>query len=321
MKTLFKILGVLVVVLILLAAGAYAWASMTASRRLAETHQVHTVDFPVPFPLTEAEASTVPEADRARVAMERAVARGEHLVQARYACRECHGSNYGGGTMVDAFPIGTILGPNITTGQGSRTVSYTPADWDHIVRHGILPDGRGAAMPSEEFQMMSDQELSDIVAYIRSMPAVDNHVPPPTLGPLGKFLMASGQMVLSVDRIPEHNAPHPVTPPTASTTAEFGKHLSGTCIGCHRENLAGGPIIGGDPAWPPARNLTPHAEGLASWTYENFIQLMRNATRPDGTPIKPPMTLVVPYAERMTDTELEALWAYLRTVPPAPTNQ
>ena len=41
---------------------------------------------------------------------------------------------------------------------------YEPADWDRIVRHGLLSDGRPAAMPSEDFQMMSDQELSDIIA-------------------------------------------------------------------------------------------------------------------------------------------------------------
>jgi mono/diheme cytochrome c family protein len=321
MKTLFKIVGILVIILILAVAGVYAWASMTSSRRLAQTYQAHSVSFPIPFPLTEAEAATVPEADRARVAMDRAIARGQHLVQARYACRECHGANLGGGTMVDAFPLGTILGPNITTGRGGRTGNYAPADWDHIVRHGILPDGRGAAMPSEDFQRMSDQELSDIVAYIRSMPPVDNDVARPSWGPLGKVLLATGEMVPSAERIADHSAPHPVEPPAAAPSAEFGQHLAAVCTGCHRENLAGGPIVGGDPAWPPSRNLTPHAEGLASWSYEDFVKLMRNATRPDGTPVKPPMTLVVPYAQRMTDTELQALWAYLRTVPPMPTNQ
>jgi mono/diheme cytochrome c family protein len=321
MKTFLKILVGLVVIMALGAAGLYAWAAMTASRELARTYQAHTVDFPIPFPLEDADAATVAEADRSRVATERAVERGRHLVQARYPCVECHGRNFGGGTMVDAFPLGTLLGPNLTTGQGSRTVSYTPADWDRIVRHGILPDGRGAVMPSEDFQMMSDQELSDIVAYIRSMPPVDNTVPASTFGPLGKFLVASGRMIPSVQRIANHNAPHPATPPVAETTPEFGKHLAGVCIGCHHENLAGGPIVGGDPEWPPSRNLTPHAQGLANWVYEDFVRLMRNGTRPDGTPIRPPMTLVMPYAQRMTDTELQALWAYLRTVSPQPTNQ
>ena len=70
----------------------------------------------------------------------RAIERGRHLVMSRYVCVECHGQNFGGGTMIDAFPIGTLLGPNITTGRGGRTANYKATDWDHIVRHGILPD-------------------------------------------------------------------------------------------------------------------------------------------------------------------------------------
>jgi hypothetical protein len=86
-------------------------------------------------------------------------------------------------------------------------------------------------------------------------------------------------------------------------------------MGCHRQDLAGGPILGGDPAWVPARNLTPHATGLAGWTYEQFVTALRQSTRPDGTALRPPMTFQQPYAERMTEVELEALWLYIQSVP------
>jgi hypothetical protein len=42
---------------------------------------------------------------------------------------------------------------------------------------------------------------------------------------------------------------------------------------------------------------------------------MRDGVRPDGTALLPPMTLVAPYAQNMTDIELQAMWAYLRTLP------
>ena len=162
--------------------------------------------------------------------------------------------------MIDAFPIGRLLGPNITTGKGSRTLNYTPADWDRIVRHGVLPTGQPAVMPSEDFKLMSDQELSDVIAYIRSRPPVDNEVPAPSFGPLGKFLLASGQLKFrrrSSIRIRERTRP---SRPRPKVSAEFGQHIASICVGCHRPNLAGGPIVGGDPSWVPARNLTPHAE-------------------------------------------------------------
>jgi hypothetical protein len=85
--------------------------------------------------------------------------------------------------MIDDPMIGRLLGPNITGGEGGRTADFGPADWDRIVRHGIQPDGHPAFMPSEDFRSMSDQELSDIIAYVRSRPTVDATVPPPAPGP------------------------------------------------------------------------------------------------------------------------------------------
>jgi mono/diheme cytochrome c family protein len=285
---------------------------------LAQTFETHRVSFPIPFPLTEEEIATlnVPEGEREKVALERALARGKHLVESRYVCIECHGKNFGGGTMIDAFPIGTLLGPNITTGAGSRTLDYGPADWDRIVRHGVKPDGTPAVMPSEDFQAMSDQELSDIVVYVRSFPAVANTVPPPALGPLGKFLVATGQLPISAAVIGTHDVAHRDVPPPAVASVEFGQHVAGVCLGCHRPDLSGGPIPGGDPAWVPARNLTPHPQALGPWTQADFVRAMREGRRPDGTALLDPMSLVIPYTARMTDVELEALWMFLRSVPP-----
>jgi len=318
MKTALKILGSLLLLVVLLGAGGYLWASASSNRILSATYESHTVDFPIPFPLLEAEVAELGIAPEGleRVARERAVERGRHLVGARYACSECHGTNLGGGVMVDAFPIGTLLGPNLTAGPGSRVIGYTPADWDRAVRHGILPDGRPSAMPSEDFRLMSDQELSDIIAFINAQAPVDNTVPAPSLGPLGKVLIATGAMPLSVNRIGVHDSPHLVVPPPAEPSIEFGEHLAATCTGCHGENLAGGPIVGGDPSWPAARNLTPHPAALGPWTYEQFVAALKQGVRPDGSSILAPMTLIMPYAQRMTEVELQAMWAYIQSLPP-----
>jgi mono/diheme cytochrome c family protein len=101
-------------------------------------------------------------------------------------------------------------------------------------------------------------------------------------------------------------------------TVEFGRHLAGPCMGCHGPDLAGGPIAGGDPAWVPARNLTPDPTGLAGWTYAQFEAALRRSVRPDGTALQAPMTFLRPLAERMTDVELQALWLYLQSVPAVP---
>jgi mono/diheme cytochrome c family protein len=309
------------------AAGGAAYAGVVSAARSAmgRTHDVHQVDFPIPFPLTDAEkvellsaspADPPPSPDFDAIARARAAARGEHLVEARYACAICHGTNFGGGVMVDDAMIGNLEGPNLTTGRGSRTLAYTSADWDRIVRHGVKPDGSASPMPSRDYFAMSDRELSDIVTYIRSLPPVDREVPAPTYGPLGNVLIATGQFSISADVHPtDHVIDHAVEPPAEVADAAFGRHLVLACAGCHRADFTGGPIAGGPPGWPPASNLTQ----LGSWTYDDFARALREAKRPDGSPLKPPMADMPAMAARMTETEIRAMWAFVRSLPPAPT--
>lgn len=319
------VLGGLLGFLVLGAGGGLFWASSAAQARLGKHFAAHAVDFPVPFPLSEAELAEARAAageaplDVAALARERAIARGKHLVESRYACTECHGKNFGGGVMVDAQPLGTLLGTNLTLGKGSRTANYTVADWDRIVRHGVRPDGAGTLMPSSDFFEMSDQELSDLITLIRSQPPVDAEVPRPKLGPLGNVLTATGKMLVSAELKADHQAAHPALPPTEGDSVEFGKHLLKVCSGCHGETFAGGPIRGGDPQWPPARNLTPHPDGLQGWSYADFLAALKGAKRPDGTPLRAPMNGLTTYAERSSETELKAMWRALQALPPVPT--
>ena len=104
--------------------------------------------------------------------------------------------------------------------------------------------------------------------------------------------------------------------PTRRVSAEFGKHLASVCMGCHGPDFSGGPIAGGDPSWPPARNLTPDATGLKGWTYDQFVTALARSQRPDGTALRAPMTLMASYAQSMKDVERQALWAYLQSLPP-----
>jgi mono/diheme cytochrome c family protein len=299
MKVL-RIAGIVIAIVIVTAAGVYAWASYAAGRKLSRTYATHTVDFPIPFSGSREEA----------------VERGRHLIESRYGCAGCHGSDFGGGVMIDNAAIGSLLGPNLTTGNGSVTAGYTSSDWDRIVRHGVKRGGAPALMPSQDFRQMSDQELSDIVVFLQTRPGVDKRVPPPALGPVGKMLLATGKFTLSADVIGSHDDPHAASPPEPEVTVDFGRHLAGACMGCHRSDLGGGTIVAGDPAWPPAANLTPGPDGLGAWTFAQFQRAMREGKRPDGTTLRPPMSELIPYARKMTDTELQALWSYLRSLPP-----
>ncbi len=277
-----------------------------ARARLDRKYETHAVDIPVPYPA---------EGLDAKAALAGAIARGRHLVEVRYGCIACHGSDLGGATMVDDPALGSWFAPNITRGAGSRTRHYRMSDWDRIVRHGVKPDGRAAIMPSEDYVRMSDQELSDIVAYIRSLPPVDRRVPPPRFGPIGTVLLALGRLPLTAETYAGTRT-HAARPPAAEPTSAFGRHLAQPCMGCHRTALCGGPIALGPPDWPPAANLTPHAQGLGAWSFADFERAMRDGVRPDGSRLRAPMAEVVRQTARMTDVELRALWSYLRALPP-----
>ncbi len=319
MKKALKITLGLCAVAFLLLGGGYGWATLKANDIRATVVATHTIDFPVPFPLTDVElARLAPGENPDSVALARAIERGRHLVDSRYACADCHGETFGGGVLVDDPMIGRVLGPNITAGRGSKTIGFTPADWDRAVRHGVLRNGLPSAMPAQDFRLMSDQELSDVVAYLRSMPPVDNEVPGVRLGPLGRVLVATGQMPFAAFTMASHDEPHEALPPVAEVSVEFGRHLAGVCTGCHGADFSGGRIPGGDPSWVSARNLTPHPNALGGWSYESFLAAITEGVRPDGAPLLEPMTFVLPYVRNMTEVETRALWAYLQSIPSIP---
>jgi mono/diheme cytochrome c family protein len=357
-----RIGGGLAAVVLLTGAAGWGWVETTSASVLGRSLVAHTVDVPVPFPLTADEeaavraaampapveavdgpteapvgpdeavlasaegggapvAVEVPPIDIAAIAQERAVERGAYLARARYPCTECHGQDFGGGVMVEDPLLGNLYGPNLTAGSGSVVASYTMGDWDRIVRHGIKPDGTPALMPSIDFFAMSDRELSDLVAFIRSLPPVDRPSPPSTLFLFGKGLVATGAFPLSADRLPDHQAAHPAVPPDAADTLAYGGHVAQVCAGCHRPDFSGGPILGAPPDWLPAANLTPHADGLAGWSYEDFTRAMREGVGRDGAKLGPPMDTIPRIGREVEERDMQAMFAFLQSLPPTPTGR
>jgi cytochrome c len=63
-------------------------------------------------------------------------------------------------------------------------------------------------------------------------------------------------------------------------------------------------------------NLTPDAEtGLGQWSLKNFMDTIRTGRHMGrGRPVLPPMP--IPVYNHFTDDDLEAVYSYLRTIPP-----
>jgi mono/diheme cytochrome c family protein len=241
------------------------------------------------------------------------IARGRHLLQIR-GCHDCHGEDYGGGVFVDDAP-GRLIASNLTRGAGGVGARYTDVDWVRSIRHGVGPDGRSLLfMPSYEYYPISDEDLGQMIAYLKSVPPVDRVLPTNSVRPLGRALLLAGELPLLPAEMIDHAAPRLAAPPEGPTP-EYGGYLAFSCIGCHGVGLSGGKIPGTPPDFPRATNITPDEEtGIGKWEEADFFRAMREGRRPDGSAIDPFMPWET-VTSRMTDDEIRALWLYLRTVP------
>src|SRR5215203_5787487 len=96
-------------------------------------------------------------------------------------------------------------------------------------------------------------------------------------------------------------------------SVQRGKYLVtiGICQACHLQNLAGGRRTGGNIS----ANITPdHETGIGAWTDAQIIEAIRNGKRPDGTRVRPSMGVF--WYNDLSDTDVRAIVAYLRSVPP-----
>jgi cytochrome c553 len=243
------------------------------------------------------------------------IARGEHLVRAVAKCSDCHTEDLGGQIFIKPGPMGTVSASNLTGGKGGVLASYSDAQLETAIRHGVRRNGRGLViMPSDEYQYLGDADVSAIIAYLRSLPPVDRELPTTKLGPIGRGLVTFGVPLIPAAHIDHKTPPASRTAvPPVGPTREYGEYLVsvGGCRGCHGADIAGAP--GHAPGEPASANITP-AGPIGQWTEADFTRAMRTGTRPDGSKLKDFM----PWRSmaRHTDDELHAIWLYLRTVPP-----
>ncbi|HEV7490991.1 MAG TPA: c-type cytochrome [Rhodanobacteraceae bacterium] len=242
-----------------------------------------------------------------------AIVRGEHVAITR-GCPECHEKDFGGKVVMESPPIGRMAAPNVTRGEGGLPADFADRDFERAIRHGVKPDGHALLfMPARDFAGLSDADTADLIAYVKQRPPVDRELAPSYIGPLGRALFAFGQLPMLEARMIDQHAAHVLHMETASTI-EYGRYLAQSCTGCHGEHFSGGAIPGVPPDFPKPLNITPDvATGIGSWSKEDFYRVFREGKKPDGSAIDPFMPW--PAMGKFTDTELEALWAFERSIP------
>lgn len=254
---------------------------------------------------------------------ETSLQRGAYLVKAIAACGSCHtprgskgplpGMELAGGFKM-ANPGFIAYSANITPDPATGIGRWTDKQIIVAIRDGRRPDGSiiGPPMPIELYRHMSDRDVKAIVAYLRTVKPV-RHKVPKSKYPM-PLLKGYGPPVGHVSGVSPRNK------------LAYGKYLAtiAHCIECHtpmgkngrrefRSELgAGGAEFKG--AWEVsiAADITP--EALKAFTDAQIKTMITTGVRPDGSKLLPPMP--VAYYAHMKAADLDAIVAYLRTLPP-----
>ena len=254
------------------------------------------------------------------------VKRGDYLVNGILTCGNCHspkgppaavkGKAFSGGLSWDEPPF-KVTAPNITQDRDTGIGKWSDADIEKLLRKGVRPDGVRAAMimPSDFYEIMTDRDMKAVIAYLRTLKPVKNKV-------------ADAIYKMQQVHHPFPGGEKPYTEAMLKDKLKKGFYLAtiAHCMECHTSmgpkgrEFAGKLGTGGFEFKGPwgvsvSRNITSHkTKGIGRWTAAEIKRAITKGIRKDGSKLKPPMDFAA-YAT-LTASDLDAVVAYLRTVPP-----
>ena len=231
---------------------------------------------------------------------------GRHIAENR-GCIGCHGDNLSGGRPFmkqSESPLGVLYSANLTSGKGG--IHYEDEDWIRALRHGLGKDNRSLwLMPSHEIYHISNQQMGELISFIKAQQPVDNLVPSKSLKPLGRFLTFMDEFpLLPAEKIDHEMAFKDRVEPTI--TPQYGAYLATVCQGCHGPKLKGAPAHEKlQPAFPDISSTGEPGK----WKESEFITAMHTGKLPDGRQLSDFM----PWKFfTYTDDELKAVYLYLK---------
>jgi mono/diheme cytochrome c family protein len=244
-------------------------------------------------------------------------------------CENCHTDKKAKGAFLAGGPamvtdFGTFFAPNITSDKKNGLGSWTYDQFHRAMREGKNEKGEllYPVFPYPSFTGMTEQDIADLWAYLKTVPAVAQpSKPQQAKAPYGFRPLLAGWRALYF-----HQGP---LKPQAGLTPEQqrGRYLSEAvvhCQECHspRNNLGAietDKAYAGNPVGPDkqdAPNITP--TGIGKLTLADLQDMLKTGTTPDGDALGGGMADVVQGTAKMTQADRDAIIAYIRTLPPKP---
>jgi mono/diheme cytochrome c family protein len=230
----------------------------------------------------------------------------------------------GGGEV--ATPFGKFYGSNITPDQETGIGAWSDAEIDAAIRQGLSRDKgvESPAMPYYQYAGMSDADVADLIAYIRSLPPV-RRATQPHQGelPVARWAYRAWRLLFVRSGTPPASAP-----PTGTARGNYLVDHVSICGDCHTPRnrfgvpdrnmyLAGSAHGPGDHSVP---NITPDKTGIGSWDIADIINVLTQGMLPDFDNVQGFMADVIdghgggPGYKDAPETELRAIAEYLKSV-------
>ena len=296
--------------------GYAAYASATFESRLF---------FPdTPYPAIK--ASTDPEV----------IERGRYLARGPAHCSQCHSSPdrehperikdttlpLSGGLLFDMGPVGRGQSANLTSDPVTGIGKLTDQDIARTIRTGVRSTGELSVM-MVFVAKPSDEDLTAIVSYLRSLEPTSNEIPKAEWGLLGKMLFPMLPFRPAAGVAPKG------VPASAEASVERGEYLAESialCTTCHTAMnpmtaAFEGPKAGGSYAEPShgadsdmefvAPNLTSDPTGITGkLTEDQFV------ARIQGGRAYPSSIMPWENFGLATEADLRSIYRYLHSLPP-----
>lgn len=262
--------------------------------------------------------------------------RGQYIFAAG-GCSSCHAAPgakgndkliLAGGLRFET-EFGTFIAPNISPDPTAGIGSWSPLAFVNAVTRGVSPDGAHyyPAFPYTSYSKAKLTDVLDLKAYMDTLPPVSEAAPANEVGfPFNVRRGLGLWKVLFADFSTFEDDP------SQSEQVNRGAYLVnalGHCGECHTPRnplgaidrdlaFAGAPNPDGKGFIP---NITPHADGLGSWSAGDIAYALESGFTPDFDSLGGSMADVVANTEKLTTEDRDAIAAYLKSVPELPKTQ